>query len=194
MPGNGLAAPLIRCYWGAARDFVGATINRAAAVDRVKLLRRREKTATPQQENLSALLTVAARALAKHGHRGSESWWDRIAGANPAQGSPAARNVIAARLIERVLDLAVWGNLHQLPGELPTFEVRSAAGYGARWVAVLAVSTADAVANAEAGGQRVTQRALPDAARWCFRGLVEPQMEDGHSKGWRHDLVTVPLA
>jgi len=163
---------------------------RAAAVDRVKLLRRREKAATPRQESLSALLTVAARALAKHGHRGSESWWDRICGADPAQGSPAVRNAIAAGLMERVLDLAAWGNLHQLPGELPTFEVRSVAGYGARWVAVAAATSSGDAGTDIVAGCTCT---LPDVVRWSFRGLVEPQMEDGHSKGWRHDLVTAPV-
>lgn len=38
------------------------------------------------------------------------------------------------------------------------FEVRTAEGYGARWLA--------------------------DGSD--FRGFLEPQMQDGHAKGWRH--------
>ena len=41
---------------------------------------------------------------------------------------------------------------------LQVFEVRTAEGYGARWLA--------------------------DGSE--FRGFLEPQMEEGHSKGWRH--------
>jgi hypothetical protein len=53
---------------------------------------------------------------------------------------------------------AVWMNLHKLPHDLLVYEIRIAEGYGARW---------------SADGK-------------FFRGFLEPPMEDGHEKGWRH--------
>lgn len=107
-----------------------------------------------------SLLSVGARALAKHAHRGMEGFW-----AGAASGSDAAKNQAAETALRTVLQEAVWGNLHQLPGGLPTFEVRVKQGYGARWTV------------SEDGSTK-------------FRGLLEPMMEDGHEKRWRHDLVT----
>ncbi|CAJ1390114.1 unnamed protein product [Effrenium voratum] len=102
-------------------------------------------------------LTVGARALAKHAHRGAEDFWR--SGSEASVLNDEARNSQAAKALERLLREAVWCNLHALPGGLPTFEVRVAAGYGARWVL---------------DGQA------------SFRGLVEPMMKDGHERRWRH--------
>ena len=74
------------------------------------------------------------------------------------------------------MDNAVWINLHRLPvcilfisihkrflliigqHDLFILEIRIEDGYGARW---------------EVDGSK-------------FRGFLEPQMEDGHQKGWKH--------
>ncbi|CAE7463849.1 psuG [Symbiodinium natans] len=103
-----------------------------------------------------SMLSVGARALAKHAHRGMEGFW-----AVAISGSDAAKNRAAEGALQEVLREAVWGNLHQLPGGLPTFEVRVKQGYGARWTV------------SEDGSVK-------------FRGLLEPMMEDGHEKRWRH--------
>lgn len=75
-------------------------------------------------------------------------------------GTEADKNGRAERAALRVLAGATWVNLHVFGGGGGdgVFEVREASGYGARW------STDGAV----------------------FRGFLEPHMEDGHEKGWRH--------
>jgi len=97
-------------------------------------------------------LTVGGRALAKHCHRGVESWWGMAA------GSDADKNAHADVVLRRVVDGAVWVNVHSLPGAEPVIEVRVAEGYGARWTA--------------------------DGA--FLRGFLEPPMLNGHAVGWRH--------
>ena len=99
------------------------------------------------------VLTVGAKALCKHAHRGADAWW----GPEP-RGSEADKNAAALAVVTRVLDEATWRNVHLLPHGVAVLEVRTAEGYGARWLAK--------------GG--------------AFRGFLEPQMEDGHGKRWRH--------
>jgi len=62
-------------------------------------------------------------------------------------------------ILKKILCDASWINIHTLPHDIPIFEVRNSLGYGARWTAV---------------------------GRHEFRGFLEPQMEDGHDKGWKH--------
>merc|ERR1711933_200218 len=99
----------------------------------------------------------------KHSKRGKEGFWERVIGES-FSGGDAQKNTAAHKLLCQLLDEAVWGNLHSLPGELLTYEVRVRQGYGARWT------------SEETGV--------------VFRGLLEPQMWDGHDKAWRHDLTT----
>lgn len=115
------------------------------------------------------VLTVGARALAKHIHRDeTESWWG---GGGELKGTQAAKNAQAETVIARVLDGAVWCNVHMLPHDIVTLEYRVAAGYGARWCYSLAVD-----AGASGGGVGSMQ----------FRGFLEPVDPEGHEKGWRH--------
>jgi hypothetical protein len=60
--------------------------------------------------------------------------------------------------LKRILRDAAWLNIHMLPHNKVMFEVRTLNGYGVRW-------------------------SLPQVK---FRGFLEPQMEDGHEKGWIH--------
>ncbi|GAQ82654.1 RNA-binding ASCH domain protein [Klebsormidium nitens] len=73
-------------------------------------------------------------------------------------GSEQAKNEHARAVVLRILDGAVWQNAHLLPHDVAVFEARVAEGYGARWSA--------------------------DGTQ--FRGFLEPQMEGGHQRGWRH--------
>eukprot|EP01087_Luapelamoeba_hula_P019563 TRINITY_DN6489_c0_g1_i1.p1 TRINITY_DN6489_c0_g1~~TRINITY_DN6489_c0_g1_i1.p1 ORF type:complete len:444 (-),score=81.74 TRINITY_DN6489_c0_g1_i1:27-1358(-) len=104
-------------------------------------------------ERSGALLTVGARALAKHAHRDTtDSWW------GVCSGTEKYKNEHANGLLSKLLQNAVWLNIHMLPHDLAFLEVRVAEGYGARWSA--------------------------DGSE--FRGFLEPQMEGGHDKGWVH--------
>ena len=109
-------------------------------------------------------LSVGARAFMKHAHRGTEGFWNRRLG-HSFVGGDSVKNDSAQAVLEDILSDAVWGNLHSLPGGLLTFEIRIPQGYGARWTI---------------GKDNDLQ----------FRGLLEPQMNDGHDKHWRHDLRT----
>jgi len=73
-------------------------------------------------------------------------------------GPEIVKNLRAEKIILSILMNATWINIHSLPHDLPVFEVRNAEGYGLRWLA--------------------------DGSQ--FRGFLEPQMIDGHDKGWIH--------
>ncbi len=103
-------------------------------------------------------LTVGGRALSKHAVRCS--WWNEEVGG--AKGSAAAMNARAEKVMARLMDEAVWQNLHSLPPDrIATFEIRIPEGYGARWT-------------------------FDKAGHWSFRGYLEPPSLNGHETGWRH--------
>jgi len=65
------------------------------------------------------LLTVGARALTKHTHRGEEQFW-------PAnKGSETAKNEKAEGMLNMFFDDCVWLNLHMLPQDCATIEVNN---------------------------------------------------------------------
>lgn len=98
-------------------------------------------------------LTVGARALAKHCHRDeSATWW------GVCTGKESEKNGHATTVLNKILDNALWINIHQLPHDVKIVEARQEDGYGVRW-------TCDGK---------------------MFRGFLEPQMIDGHLVGWRH--------
>ena len=80
--------------------------------------------------NTHSSLTVAARALAKHAHRGSDQFFGILA------GSEAQKNKHADRVIQRLIQEAMWMNIHCFGGideSNPIMEIRTFDGYGARW-------------------------------------------------------------
>jgi len=80
---------------------------------------------SPQSESL---LTVGARALAKHCHRDQTmSWWGNCT------GSEQAKNDHAYAKMTNILDNAMWINIHQLPHDVKIIEARQENGYGVRW-------------------------------------------------------------
>jgi hypothetical protein len=102
----------------------------------------------------AAMLTVGARALAKHCRRAADGWWgDGLA------GTEREKNARAERVLARILADAAWLNIHTLPHGVYVYEVRNTEGFGARWCC---------------------------APPYEFRGFLEPQMTDGHEKGWVH--------
>lgn len=114
--------------------------------------------------NTKSKLTVAARALAKHAHRGEEGFFGTV------KGSETEKNKQAECVVERLISEAAWINIHCFGGvneTRPVMEVRTADGYGARWSAVW---TKDAFS--------------PEDVE--FRGFLEPQMDDGHQQSWKH--------
>jgi len=62
--------------------------------------------------------------------------------------------------LNRIIENCLWNNVFALPHDLKAYEVRVPQGYGARW--------------------EFQQSGI------AFRGFVEPPMEDGHAKKWRH--------
>ncbi|CAI2373297.1 unnamed protein product [Moneuplotes crassus] len=98
-----------------------------------------------------SILTVGAKALSKHGHRGKEGYWGSITGKESAKNERANEKALM------ILDDCVWINMHVLPHKEYILEMRVQECYGIRWT---------------------------DTP--TFRGLLEPQMKDGHEKGWKH--------
>ncbi|KAM3374426.1 putative protein isoform X1 [Capsicum galapagoense] len=73
-------------------------------------------------------------------------------------GSDSDKNKAALDVISNLITRCCWMNVHIVPPHGVVFEIRVANGYGARW--------------------------SKDGSK--FIGFLEPYMEDGHSKGWRH--------
>jgi hypothetical protein len=105
-----------------------------------------------EESKTASNLSVGARSLTKHAHRSSEGFWGKIT------GTDSMKNSAAQELLRRLLNEAVWINIHCLPNDEPVVEVRVTQGYGARWLIL----------------------------KKMFRGFVEPMMEGGHEKGWKH--------
>ncbi|KAL7065564.1 hypothetical protein AAHC03_05859 [Spirometra sp. Aus1] len=100
-----------------------------------------------------AKLTVAGRAVAKHAVRDStRAWWGECS------GTEEEKNARGEVLLERVLDEALWINIHGLPGELPALEVRTGQGYGLRCL----------------------------VEPLSFRGFLEPYFAEGWMNKFRH--------
>ncbi|GLT53484.1 hypothetical protein SLA2020_267520 [Shorea laevis] len=74
------------------------------------------------------------------------------------KGSDSDKNKLAMDVVCHLIAHCDWLNVHVVPPHGVVFEIRVADGYGARW--------------SKDGSQ--------------FIGFLEPYMEDGHSKGWRH--------
>ena len=110
------------------------------------------------------LLSVGARALSKHFHRGKT---DQFFG--QLKGNTNMKNESADRIISDMIRNAVWINIHTFGGVSSyILEIRLINGYGARW-------SAD------------WEDKLPyNVTNVTFRGFLEPQMEDGFEKKWRH--------
>lgn len=124
--------------------------------------------AANQPHSKSSTLTVAARARAKHAHRAGGTTTSFF---GVAKGTRQQQNDDALSIVKRLLDEAVWINIHTFAGTdgNPVLEVREEHGYGARWVGSI---------DDECGGRVLGQVE--------FRGFLEPQMIDGHERRWRH--------
>ena len=75
---------------------------------------------------------------------------------NPT-GPELARNEYAHCILINFLRECVWMNVHKMLHSETILECRVTQGYGIRW-------SSDGI----------------------FRGFLEPQMEDGHDRKWRH--------
>jgi len=128
-------------------------------------------------------LSAGARALAKHCHReSSAAFWG-----GELKGSEAAKNRQADAVLDRLLSGACWLNVHMLPHSSPCLELRTAAGYGARWVYTpLAPPPLTPPSSTPTDSPSDTASATDGPWRIAFRGFLEPQMPDGHDIGWRH--------
>ncbi|KAJ4723551.1 RNA-binding ASCH domain protein [Melia azedarach] len=73
-------------------------------------------------------------------------------------GSDSDKNRLAMDVIGHLIVSCCWLNVHIVQPHGIVFEIRVADGYGARW--------------------------SKDGTK--FIGFLEPYMEDGHSKGWKH--------
>ncbi|XP_038690740.1 uncharacterized protein LOC119989356 isoform X4 [Tripterygium wilfordii] len=73
-------------------------------------------------------------------------------------GNDYDKNRHAMEVISRLMSNCCWINVHIVPPHGVVFEIRVASGYGARW---------------SKDGNK-------------FIGFLEPYMDDGHSKGWKH--------
>ncbi|XP_045799918.1 uncharacterized protein LOC123894083 [Trifolium pratense] len=73
-------------------------------------------------------------------------------------GNDSNKNKLAMDVINNLIEHCCWMNIHIVPPHGNVFEIRVADGYGARWT--------------EDGSK--------------FIGFLEPYMQDGHSKGWKH--------
>lgn len=73
-------------------------------------------------------------------------------------GSDSDKNRVASNVIDRLLRDCCWMNVHLIQPHECVFEIRVCDGYGARWT--------------------------KDGSK--FIGFLEPYMEEGYAKGWKH--------
>ncbi|XP_076910774.1 uncharacterized protein LOC143568509 isoform X2 [Bidens hawaiensis] len=73
-------------------------------------------------------------------------------------GNDSHKNMLALKVINHLIAHCCWLNVHIVPPHGPVFEIRAQDGYGARW----SLNTTK------------------------FIGFLEPYMEDGHARGWKH--------
>ncbi|VDP90348.1 unnamed protein product [Echinostoma caproni] len=97
-------------------------------------------------------LTVCGRARDKHLARDSTGRW------GTAAGDDRSKNEAARRMMEEILDLAEWINIHHLPQCTPTLEIRDRDGFGLRF----------------------------DIEPLRFRGFLEPYTKDGWLTRFKH--------
>ena len=153
-----------------------------------------ERKSSAQRQRQQQHLTVAAKARSKHAPRAIQD--DSFFGV--ARGPVAIQNQQTKELVRRLLANCIWINCHIFGGLTKTnkdnnkdddelftswvVEIRQEQGYGARW-RVEECAHSDANEN----DQKVSTKAgnnLPLVV--TFRGFLEPQMEDGHERRWRH--------
>ncbi|RHZ59944.1 hypothetical protein Glove_360g30 [Diversispora epigaea] len=136
------------------------------------------KNAKPNRSNISNTLTVGAKALSKHCHRDiSRSFW------GICSGTEKQKNEQANQILAKIITNAAWINLHLLPHDTRVFEVRTSDGYGARWEIWEPKQMQSCDDSRENNDSRDDDN---DKPKIIFRGFLEPQMENGHSKGWIH--------
>jgi hypothetical protein len=118
------------------------------------------KIAFVKPQHPDILLHVGARALTKHCHRpinNSTNFWG-----GEIKGNAQEKNKIAEGKFLSICENAVWFNCHVSSGMLNgVHEIRNNKGYGVRF-------------------QIEKEKSL------VFRGFLEPMMENGHEKGWKH--------
>lgn len=73
-------------------------------------------------------------------------------------GTEIQKNNNANVILKYLLDNSIWFAIFKLTSSIIIFEIREKDGYGARW----------------------------DISGNPFRGFVEPHMENGHEKKWKH--------
>ena len=73
------------------------------------------------------------------------------------KGTEAEKNEMAQKVAQSILRECIWVNAHILPHSEHIIECRNEKGYGIRWT-----------------------------IKSEFRGFLEPQMDGGHDKGWKH--------
>jgi hypothetical protein len=109
-------------------------------------------------------LTVSARALAKHAHRGRERFFGVL------EGSETQKNEHADKVIRRLISEAMWMNIHSFGGvdeSNPVIEIRTYEGYGARWSGIW-----------KAGENSYHEDVFMPPLDVEFRGFLEPQVRN----------------
>ncbi|CAG8461473.1 4302_t:CDS:2 [Diversispora eburnea] len=138
-------------------------------------LRHVKSNAKSNRSNISNTLTVGAKAFSKHCHRDiSRSFW------GICSGTEKQKNEQANQILAKIIANAAWVNLHSLPHDTRVFEVRTSDGYGARWEIWEPKQMQSYDDSKENNDDDSNEPKI------IFRGFLEPQMVDGHSKGWIH--------
>ena len=148
--------------------------------------------ASERKQRTHQLLTVAAKARSKHAPRAIQE----ISFFGVARGPVLQQNQEAKALVQSLLENCVWINCHVFGGltktqtkddktigeKIPSWvvEIRQEQGYGARWCVEECGRDIGKTHKSAYGSCSYPSATL------IFRGFLEPQMEDGHERKWRH--------
>ena len=167
-----------------------------------------QTTTSTTTSNNNNPLTVAARARTKHAHRcrssGADGGTEGGGGGyfGTIKGNATYQNQITKEILVTMIQDATWINIHTFSGrdyeiDGPVVEIRVSEGYGARWQTVKRAATTTAIPTTTSNSN-TSLVLLPQQRKQTeyneneqptilqFRGFLEPQMEDGHEKKWRH--------
>ncbi|KAJ3715978.1 hypothetical protein C8R42DRAFT_203696 [Lentinula raphanica] len=148
----------------------------------------RQKTLSETLHQVPAVSNAGAKRKKEAAPTG---WW------GTPSGPVSVINERALDLFWKIFTTATWRNLHWLPYSVLVYEIRVPEGYGMRWSqdrsdgrcdengkSMHLSSDEDSSLGTNSGAFK--QAAVESSAPWVFRGFVEPMMENGHERGWRH--------
>ncbi|KAJ3782884.1 hypothetical protein GGU10DRAFT_389497 [Lentinula aff. detonsa] len=144
----------------------------------------------PSEDSVQSADAMKTRTKQKnHASTIPTGWW------GTPSGPVSTINEKALILFWKIIATVTWRNLHWLPHSVLVYEIRVKDGYGMRWSQDQS-SDRSKRRDSESSNDNNSSKEIVGEVKgtlsgnveppWVFRGFVEPMMENGHERGWRH--------